>query len=341
MGISSDDRLYVEDWSGSGVVMSFDQVVSSNYLNVLRGDNYSSFGDALLSGPFVRGAGTNTEIWMANVNPLESNGVGIVRWFLSPDETLAPSDQGQVIVTLNSNSDLTLAPYDVSVATNGYIYTIQRVGSSNDPTARVLCFPPFTNSSPPETTAVWQIGSNCPYLVNPLGLSVDPTAKFVAVAVRGQGNQLEDAQYGGLSIFSAADGSLITNITEDPSGNTNQVYIDVAWDNVGNVYGLDFADHVWRVYSPPGANQATTPAAPFIQVLTGYIAPQLSNPIKCMGHIQFTLQGQINVTYAIQRSCDLMNWITVTNDYSSNAVRTICVPARGGQNFYRAEIAAP
>jgi hypothetical protein len=341
MGISDDDKLYVEDWSGSGVVMSFDQMVSSNYLNVLRMDNYSSCGDALLSGSFVRGAGTNTEIWMANVNPMETNGVGIIRWQLTLDGTVAANDPGEVIVTLTNNSDLTLAPFDVSVATNNFIYTIQRVDTSTDPTMRLLCFPPFTNSGLPETKSAWQIGSNCPSLVNPYGVSVDPTGTYVAVAVRGEGPDDEDATNGAVGIFSAADGSVVTNIIADPYGDTNQVYIDVAWDAVGNLYALDFADHVWRVYSPPGTNQAVTLAAPIIQVLAGYTAPVLSDPRLCMGSIMFTLQGQSNVTYAIQSSGDLINWTTVATNYSPYPMRSICVPTDGSQDFYRAMVASP
>lgn len=71
MDIGSDDRLYVDDWSGNGIVVSFDQVLSTNYLNVLRSDNYP-YPKILLSGPCVVGAGTNMLIYMADVNPLES-----------------------------------------------------------------------------------------------------------------------------------------------------------------------------------------------------------------------------------------------------------------------------
>jgi len=348
MGISDDDRLYVEDWSGNGTVMSFDQVISSNYLNVLRMDNYSSFGDAFLSGPFVRGAGTNTEIWMADAFASETEGAGIVRWFLSADGTLAPNDQGEVIVTLTNNSDLDYAPFAVSVGSNNYIYTSQLVvnphlSRSNTPATStpLLCFPPFSESSGAETVSFWKLGNNDPNLVNPYGVSVDPTATFVAAAIRGQGADDEDAVHGGVSVFRAADGSLITNITQDPNGNIGQVYIDVAWDNVSNLYALDYAEHVWRVYSPPGANQATTAAAPIIQVLTNYIVPRLSNPTDSMGQLEFTLTGQINVTYAIQESGDLAAWTTVTNNFSADPIRAVSLPADSEAAFFRAVIVVP
>jgi len=42
-------------------------------------------------------------------------------------------------------------------------------------------------------------------------------------------------------------------------------YISTSWDNVGNVYGGTGA-HVWRAFSPPGANQATTLAVATVQI---------------------------------------------------------------------------
>jgi hypothetical protein len=59
---------------------------------------------------------------------LERRGLGILSWTFDSNGVIATNDIGTVDVTLTNNSDLTLAPYAVSVDTNGNIYTIQRNG---------------------------------------------------------------------------------------------------------------------------------------------------------------------------------------------------------------------
>ena len=60
-----------------------------------------------------------------------------------------------------------------------------------------------------------------------------------------------------------------------------------------------------------------------------------------MGQLNFTLSGQPHVTYVIQQSPDLINWIPVATNYSANAVRTISVCPPGTQDFYRAVACPP
>ncbi len=342
MDIGADDRLYVDDWNGNGVVLSFDQVLSTNYLDVLRSDNYPYSG-ILLSGPCVMGKGTNMQIFMADVNPIDLGGLGILSWEINSNGIANINDTGMVDVALSTNaSNLSQSPYAVAVATNGAIYTIQLMqdldytNAVNDQNPRVLCFPQVLNGGPPDTNAVWQIGQDDPTLANNSGVAVDPTDRFVAVAARGYGGDPENRFEGGVSIFLAVSGALVTNILQDPEGNLNQQMIDVAWDNVGNLYALDFNDSVWRVYSPPGPNQATTVAVPFIQVYNSITPPQLSQATDSLGQLTFTLLGQTNLTYVIQQSPDLINWTPVATNFSSTSVLSISVSPPDSQDFYRA-----
>jgi len=353
MDIGSDDRLYVEDRSvDGGVVMSFDQVISPNYLNVLRADNYP-YSEIQLSGPCLCGEGTNIQISMADLNStyLDTNntpqpGLGILSWMLDSNGVVATNDLGTVKVTLTNNSDLTLAPDAVSVDTNGNIYTVQRVtdsdlsSSEDDTTNRFLSFPPAPNGGPPDAQSTWKIGSGDPTLENAFGVAVNPTAALVAVASRGYGNDPEDLQDGGTSIFLAASGSLVTNIAESPGGFSNQECIDVAWDNVGNLYITyqenGFSQSGWRVYSPPGSNQATTIAVPIIQVYQSLTPPQLSQPTANLGPLNFTLTGQSNVTCIIQQSPDLINWTPVATNFCPTTISSISVTPPDTQDFYRA-----
>jgi hypothetical protein len=156
----------------------------------------------------------------------------------------------------------------------------------------------------------------------------------VAVAVRGWQPTSTTFSNGNLAIFNAADGTLITNISKA----SNHDHTDVAWDNVGNVYDLDNFDSRWRVYSPPGTNQASTVAVEMIQVLNSFLPPLLSNIALVTNEIQFDLMGQPNVTYVILASTNLFNWDTVGTNYDANPVRKIQFPATDEQRFYRARV---
>jgi hypothetical protein len=232
------------------------------------------------------------------------------------------------------------------VDTNGHIYTIQQEQdtsfdeAANDPNPRVLCFPPVPSGGSPDTMSLWEIGAGDPMLVNNYGVAVDPTATYLAVASRGYGGDSSSLTNGGLEVLDASDGSLLTNIMQDAEGYTDQEFFDAAWDNVGNlytIYGFDgLSQSGWRVYSPPGSNQATTVAIPFIQVYRAFTPPLLSQPAACMGQLNFTLTGQSNVTYIIQQSPDLMNWTPVVTNSSPTTVQSISVSPPDTQDFYRA-----
>ena len=145
----------------------------------------------------MAGAGTNTQVWMADVNPAFRGGLGVLRWYLTSDGEAATNDTGTVIVGLGEGSSLTYAPFDVALGPNGDIYVIQQVSVDGSPQyqdtdaahTRLLCFAPYLNGSPPETNAMWQVGSNDPTLENAYGVAVDPSGTFVAVAARGEGSR--------------------------------------------------------------------------------------------------------------------------------------------------------
>jgi len=330
MAVGADDRLYVDDYSG-GVVVSFDPTIEANHWrHVMRTDNYPAGGDpnASLSGLSVIGVATNEEIWMTDAYP-NGGSAGIIDWQLTADGVAATNDTGAVIVPLDSFF-LTQAPYDLAVDSNGFIYTIQFLTHNEDPAGLAL----LSYDLEPETTVRWAVAMY-PMLLCAYGVAVDPTATFVAVAVVGPCDT--ESACGGLYLFSATnDGEFISNL--DQTG--GDAYYDVAWDKAGNLYALDggsdYRQAVWRAYSPPGTNQATTVAVPVIQAYDVLLPPNLANPVAEPGRLRFMLEGQSNVTYVIQASCDLANWAAVATNFSANANRWICVPSCGDQGFYRA-----
>lgn len=340
MAISADDTVYVDDFSGNGEVLAFDQTISTNsYLEVLQSDNYPTNDLApQLSGLCVTGTGTNKELWMADENYLGS--AGILRWQITTNGTVAPFDTGIVIAPVTNTSALSWAPWDISLDTNGFIYAIQRFDSVFYPSNVVMGFAPYQGVE--ETNALWTIGTGDSNLFEAYGVAVDPTATYVAVAVRGRDGGGFDTvlQTGMLNLYYATNGQFFLNL--DQTGGDQ--YAGVAWDNVGNLYALDTTEHndpslrgVWRVYSPPGTNQATTPVVPFIQAYAALVPPTLSNPSNdWTGQFYFTLQGQSNVTYVIQQSPDLINWTAVATNFSPASVLPVSVSPPDTQDFYRA-----
>jgi hypothetical protein len=327
MAIGADDRLYVDDFTGQGVVVSFDPTIQTNNWRVVVGlDNYpASDTNANLSGLSVIGSGANTQIWMTDAN-YHGGSAGIIGWQIGAEGVAATNDTGFQIVPVDSYY-LTQEPYDLALDTNGFIYTIQYLTPNEAPAYALLSFPPYDEE--PETAADWEI-EWYPTLLEAYGVAVDPTATVVAVAVVGT-NGVEYDATGGLYLYRATDGEFITEVDTDGHG-----YYDAAWDNVGNLYASDGTTNVWRTYSPPGTNQATTVAVPVIQAYDALLPPYLSNPGVSMGGLGFTLEGQSNVTYVIQSSCDLTNWAAVSTNFSANTNQCICVPVGGDQNFYRA-----
>jgi hypothetical protein len=336
IAIAQDDTVYINDWSQGGRVMAFDETISTNYLTVLDMANYP-YPTALLSGPFVTGGGTDAQIWMADAN---TNGLskGVVRWDVTADGAVAAGDTGTVVVGI-SPSGLDLSAYDVAVDASSNIYVIQCLDGFRNPSdfhrmPRLFAFPPYAGQ--PVLTTNWSVTSLDYSLENAVGVAVDPTGQWVAVAVEGYGSQdVLQLQNGAVNIYRASDGGLITRL----GAGTNDAFLDVAWDLAGNLYATDLNASVWRAYSPPGTNQATTVAVPIIQVYDAFIQPVLTPtaaPVPPAGQFTFTLQGQANVAYTIESSTDLINWTPIATNYDTVALRTITVPAVDTACFFQA-----
>ncbi|WP_040550083.1 hypothetical protein [Pedosphaera parvula] len=258
--VSDDDFVYINDWAGDGEIYRWDPTLSaSSLLYVLRNDNWGNDGNVNMSGPAIYGSGTNTEIWMADTSSFGS--LGILKYTVGLDGTCLTNDPGVSVVGLGD--DLSLNPYDVAVDKAHNIYTVQYQPDIDAPATRVLRFPaynPSTNNGIAETKADWAIGNNDNTMASANGIAVDPTGKYVAVAFRG--TTTGPRTNANTRVFYATNG---TEVAKIDTGSDHE-HTDVAWDAVGNLYDLDNTASLWRAYSPPGANQATTKALNFIQV---------------------------------------------------------------------------
>ena len=330
--VAHDDYVYISDRFERGLVLRFDQDLSSTFRkHVLRSDNLPSAAN--LSGPFITGIGTNTQVWMADANV--TNSAGIRRWTVSPDGTLATNDTGITVVEAGTNSHLSVAPYDVALDGSNQIYTIQFRDMSGDPAHRVMRFAAYDGSVGALTNSDWQFGSGDDNLGGASGIAVDPTSTYVAVAFAGIGDGFSRVG-GGVRVFSAANGAGIQTFTPAPFHD----HTDVAWDNVGNLYLCDNWDSLWRVYSPPGANTNTTVAPQVLEVAPPPLSPYLQAAGYTNGQFQFTLCGRTNVDYVIVASTNVLHglqtWTPVLTNSDSSPIRLISVNAPPDRRFFTA-----
>lgn len=261
--VAADDMVYVNDFNQSGLINKWDPTFSSNSLApVLRADNLPP--GAQLRGQALSGTATNLQLFMAD-DVLD--GLGLARWSLT-NGACATNDTGTSIVGLDTN--FVSGPADVALDPAGNFYTCQSVSDSSNPIARVFCYPaydPSTNG--PENTPTWAIGQGDDNYGGANGLAVDPTGTYVAVAF--EGVLLNSSLTNGCTrIFYTTNGALAAdidlNVPMDLIGDPEHDDLDCAWDAVGNLYYIDDWYGYWRVFSPPGTNQASTVAAIVVQV---------------------------------------------------------------------------
>jgi len=97
-------------------------------------------------------------------------------------------------------------------------------------------------------------------------------------------------------VVRATTGAVIQPLTNIDAANQ---YTCAAWDNVGNLYGASTTRHLWRVWSPPGPNLATTTAAAQVIVPTAFAVTSVTAiPVAfgCMAvTLTFTTVGNFNL----------------------------------------------
>ena len=325
--IGPDDRVYINDFVFQGTILSFDQRISTNSLRiVLTTNNYPST-QAALDGFCLSGSATNMQIWVADSRNRQSGlGAGIRRWNLTSGGVVASNDVGITVVTNGPGTDIDGSPNDIAIDATGAIYITQTNTSSGN---RIFKFPAYAGIV--ESNAVWKIGTNDFTLDSACAINPDRSGTYLAVALTGSFNGL-DYDNGATRILYASNGAPVVTLNTN-----NNDHHDVAWDNAGNVYTCDSYDLVWRIFSPPGSNQAVTVAVPTIQM--GAFVPTLTTLSYSNAFLTFTLNGQANATYIIDRSSTLFNWTPIATNTSSSAARVITVPAPPAFGVYRARLA--
>jgi FlgD Ig-like domain len=355
--ISADDHVYIMDDNQEGnplpgTVYRWDPTLATNAEQTVLSTTNFLDQDPFVPSFALSGSGTNSQLWWADYIETFSTdpnfSKGVVRYNLT-NGICGSNDTGTIAVGTYdyagnlTGSNLDEAPRDVAIDREGNIDVIQ---DTNYISAAVLSFPaynPASNGGAPEITPTWFVGNNDPNYAEPLGIAVNPASAQIAVAFQGSTN-------GSVKILSSTNGSLVANLDLGSGDSVTHVDSDCAWDAAGNVYVARYpnanAPGVWRVFSPPGTNQAVTVAPENFQVPGSPIQPPEITKIAESG-------GVVTITFTAASSEPTSAFLVlgasvVTGPYSaisgatvssvSSGVFQATLPASLAQAYYRIEI---
>ena len=260
-----DDRIYALDFTGPGVIVAFDMAVTTNQV-VLNQNNYSGnpFFNEIINGTGwgmmdVTDAGTpNGRLWLGDHDA--PGGAGVWAWHMT-NGVADPADNvgTQAIAVGGALSELPSGDFMMDASSN--IFVSQQIADPGDPTQRTMEFTNWNGVTPMTNNTAWQVGANDDGLLGIYDTALDTRLKPTYVAL-----PMDEAP-GGIRVLYASNGVAVTNATGQSLTNLDSpnVYFGAAWDAVGNLYGVSSSLELWRVFSPPGTNQATTVAVPTFQ----------------------------------------------------------------------------
>jgi hypothetical protein len=274
----SDDRVYYNDWVGSGKCIAFDMIMSTNQVildtDTIPGGSPGNWADMDVTDPGT----TNALVWFGDATypplgvmcwPMTNNGVaasvvGINVVAQGPDIPLRSGhgmmmdETGDIFIgEVRSNPGDTY-PKVISI-TNVF------AGLDGAPTNWWNSATAYPITS---TDLNWQAGtgSDMNDWLNVEAVAIDSrtSPRYVSAAFSGGA--------GGMKILNAADGTIVTNLNQ----NVGVFSLGTSWDAAGNVY-LGNANHSWQAFSPPGTNQATTLAVVQIAVVLPPTPPHITD----------------------------------------------------------------
>lgn len=282
--IGEDDRIYWVDNSSKGAVIATDILATTNQI-VINQTGYADCpqaSDLAVFGWGIRqfdvcGIGTsNAAVYLVDTGDYPSWGV----WMWHITNGVADTNDTVGTQAVATGGDLVVTGAGIMVDYNLDIFVSQSRGNAGDPLQRTFLFTNWNGGMLPpggssydyaEGTGIpptaWEVGGTDDFMTAIWDTAIDSRANPTKVAVAMANGAAETGGYngknGGIRILSAVDGSIISSNLDISSW-----YNGVAFDNVGNVYGCSRSANVWRVWSPPGANQATTLAVAKVTLTT-------------------------------------------------------------------------
>jgi hypothetical protein len=371
--IGEDDRIYWCDNTAMGAIIACDILATTNQVVITEGtyiNTWYNFGGRL-QGPYnyennplisylahygwgirqfdVCAANTtNAAVYLVDTGDFPNWGV----WMYHLTNGVSdPNDTVGTQAITAGGTDFIVTGAGIMVDYNLDIFVSQNRSHGNDTFNRSFLYtnwnggvlPPGGssmlyaegNGTPP---AAWAVGSGDTNMTAIWDTAIDSRAHPTLVAVAMAGGETNviggyNNQNGGIRVLSAVDGSIaVSNL------DLANWYNGVAFDNVGNVYGCSRSTNLWRVWSPPGTNQATTVAVPTVKVV---VPPHITSISAAAGTVTIHFTGDPSDSAS---DYTLVSSATVGGTYSpasgavitgSAGTFTATVPAAGDAQFYR------
>ena len=329
----TDDRVYYDDWTGSGRIIACDMIMSSNQVVLDSANFFGTASGGNWADIDVTDLGTtNAMAWFADGG---YPSVGVWCWPLTNNGVADPTFEGINVLASGGAAIPLRSGYGMMIDTAGDIFLGEVRSNPTDTSVKLTCITNWQSASSLPIVSEnigWQDGAESDSVFRSVAaVAIDSRAnpKYVSAAFSGSS--------GGLIIVNAADGTVVTNINQ----NLAVYYIGTCFDNVGNVYaGNANAATPWEVFSPPGANQATTPAVATIQVTVPMAISNIAvsggtatikftgNPSDPASAFKLLSSGTVNGTYSLAAGA------VITGSAGSY---TATVAASSAAQFYRIE----
>jgi hypothetical protein len=297
--IGDDDRIYWCDNTVIGAIVACDMQATTNQsVIVLNNGNYASNldlsylvndgGNGIQQFDVTGTTTTNPAVWLADSD--DSPNWGIWMFHMVGGAADPKDNEGTQAVSAGSSSDLYEASGGCMIDTNLDIFVSSGPTSAAVGVLQTMLYSKWRGGVlPPENSGEsftygktsgqvsWgdQVASYTDFSWEAIQDTVinnrtNPTMAALPMA-KGDNN----GNGGGIKVIKVANGAVVTvtngsgaviqSLTNIDWGNA---YTCAAWDNVGNLYAASTTTNCWRVWSPPGTNQATTLAVATVQVLT-------------------------------------------------------------------------
>jgi hypothetical protein len=374
--IGEDDRIYWADDSYCGAIVACDILAATNQLVITSGPggpygpspanptsphNYGNNpqadlldqnGYGIQQFDVVNAGKTNAAIYLADFG--DSPNWGVWMYHLTNGASDTNDTMGTQAVTC-MGSNLIVTGSGLMLDYNQDIFISQNRFYGNDTNQRVWLYTNWNGGTLPADNgdtnyaegfgippAEWAVGAGDTNMTaiydTVLNSRVNPTMIAIAMVAGDEVAGGYDSANGGIRILSALDGSTVVSNLDIANW-----YNAVAFDNVGNVYGASRSANYWRVWSPPGTNQATTVAVPTILFGTLTSPPITITSITVNGStvtVNFTGSSSASAS-----SFTLYSSTTVNGAYSpvAGAVVSLVSPGvfkattttSGSSQFYR------
>ena len=351
--IGDDDRIYWCDNSAIGAIVACDMLATTNQsVIVLNNGNYAANPNLSYLGNNggygvqqfdVTGTTTaNAAVWLADTEDYPNWGI----WMFHMAGGVAdPADtEGTQAVIQSATSDLSKGSSGgCMVDTNLDIFVSQNT-PNNDPVLRTMEYTNWNRGVLPSKNGgsnysygkatnqvFWGVGTSdntfCGVLDTVINSRTHPTmvalpmtagASSTAFGIR----VLKTANGSVVSVTNGATVQTLTNLDD-----ANQ-YTCAAWDNVGNLYAASTTTNCWRVWSPPGTNQATTLAVATVLVTGSPTPPDITSILLNGTNVTINFTAGTNDAAS---AFTLISSATVNGIYTNNAASIT-----GGSGSYQA-----